>query len=504
MAEKPRRVAKKEKKEKKKDAEKVATPHARVDKFKGDGLEEALRDIVVKFGKSFVRYDESPNLRDAERDNEKVQNHPQLLESLRKLSSGLLFNKSSFEKALQPIIKTFKKEWNFTKAEAKSWVKVMSARLYNLTQHAGKPLRRKRRWILNLLGSADDATAVAKRPAGSSKNPRAAASSGPPAAGSIAVCAASDIPEAVAAARAAFIEEEEREKEEEDEAPYEYGWMRELHIAFRRKKGKPRELSLPIEIPEHATGSDFIIAHFRDGAEHVIKMTVDAFRASLEGRKKESSPLWSGTHVSTNNQLVLRQRTCRTQLLSLYDQDHQILQVSLWKFGGLPLPQPGVVPDDWPALLAATKFMMPFILKWQKDEVQDKEVLNDLKRNAEKEAGLPTKIPPEYKNEREPAPKAQARAAVGDAAGAAEPASKPKASSGLPKKAAAFATPKGAGKPKLLRPKSAAAPSPPASSSGSRGSNSHVDFRLVPFPELHDEEMAEITQWHVEDPPPSA
>ena len=59
----------------------------------------------------------------------------------------------------------------------------------------------------------------------------------------------------------AFRETLKHEEEKEEEGLYVYGWVKDLHIAFRQKKGAPRELSLPIEIGEKANGSDIIIAH---------------------------------------------------------------------------------------------------------------------------------------------------------------------------------------------------------------------------------------------------
>ena len=82
--------------------------------------------------------------------------------------------------------------------------------------------------------------------------------------------------------------------------------------------------------------------------------------------------------------LKLEQRTGKTELLALSDQEHQILQVQLWKFGPLPLPQPAPLPRGHETLEKAIDFMMKFVEMWKLDKVQDKKKLRELKVQEEK------------------------------------------------------------------------------------------------------------------------
>jgi hypothetical protein len=383
-------------------------------------LESVLAMECDKHGKSFTRYSEATTLGNAVFDRKEIEKKQELLKTLRNLQSNMAFKKSSLRKAFTGVAQSMKrkKTWKFSKEEQKDWVTTMADRTFNLVGHFARSLRSKRDWALKLTGSADNDDDAEEEEEDADEGNENGEEEEP------------DHDEEVLDA------EEEQEvdgkaaeaatgnydaKGENAEGIWEYKWSDELKLGNRIGHGKFKgkdEVSLPIEIPEGADDADRVQAKWRDGATYTFDITIGEYKgqAIVSRRGDGVSAYWTGEHVDTHNTLTLQQRTDRMQLLSLYDQGAQILQVPLYKFGDLPLPQPGVVPDDLTALKKAVDFMMPFCLIWQKNECQDKNILRDMKNNKLKELDLPTRCPPEYqvqKVKKDPVAKRPAAAAAG-------------------------------------------------------------------------------------------
>ena len=88
-------------------------------------------------------------------------------------------------------------------------------------------------------------------------------------------------------------------------------------------------------------------------------MTNGMYRGLFKRAHNDSKQLWSGIRISTNHSLVLEQRPDRKLLLSLKEQNRQILQCIVSAFGDLPAPQPAIVGLDCLALQKARDFMLP-------------------------------------------------------------------------------------------------------------------------------------------------
>ena len=144
---------------------------------------------------------------------------------------------------------------------------------------------------------------------------------------------------------------------------WKYAWSPEVSVPYRTRKvwnTECRELAFPIEVFDWAPDETAIHAIFADGSQQIVQnLTVGGWRkAKVERRqKRELEVLWEGEPVMSHNRLVIRQRTDRDSLTALHEQQHQIMQVAVWKFGPLPSPQPRVVDKDCSASVDALAFV---------------------------------------------------------------------------------------------------------------------------------------------------
>ncbi|CAK0828552.1 unnamed protein product [Prorocentrum cordatum] len=338
-------------------------------------LTETIKKQCIKHGASFLKYSETPKATKAVFSREAMTRSKDFLIDMRGLSPNLAFKKSDINSALKKIIKAMtdpkKPAWKMSQSEKDDWIETMTNRTYNLICHAGEAVRDNRTWIIELLGDAPDQ-------------------------GDDADDEVSDElvdPDSATAAPSAT----------DRDSQWEYSWSSELMLGNRvgigpNNKGV-EEVSLPIHIDEGTNLEELVEARWRDGTTHRFRISVAEFTIGKSGSRARSiDAMWTGEHSATHNVLTLQQRTDRMQLLSLYDQGAQILQVSLYKFGGLPMPQPGQVPNDDPTLRKAVDFMLPFCKMWESDKVQDKKELKRLKDEAEKGQQLLQQCPPARRN----------------------------------------------------------------------------------------------------------
>ena len=337
-----------------------------------DELARALAAMATEGGKSFIRYDESKETRHAKVQKERIVAVGKYLIQLRALHAGLNFKKSTLRKALTIVAKKMEPTWNLGHLHQRDWVDTMTSRISNVCAHTSACLRKDTAWAMRIFaGCTGDAEGGLSG----------------------------------AGAQAAVV----RKPSALVERDWVYGWSQELNLAYRVRnpgtKERVNELSLPIKIESTARPTDCIVATWRDNSTYVVdEITVERFRkgGARKTHAKELEVYWEKEHSTTHNRIFISQRTDREQLLSLWEQEHQLAQVALWKFGPLPLPQPRPVPSDCPALVAAIKFLVPLGEAWANDEIKDKDELKQEKDARLKKLGIKGwgKVPQEYSTAR--------------------------------------------------------------------------------------------------------
>ena len=154
-----------------------------------------------------------------------------------------------------------------------------------------------------------------------------------------------------------------------------YGWKREVRLAFRRYAGDPGpEFCLPFvfggEIPDDLP----VIARWPDGDFwQVPDITV---RDTKKPNANESEPLWKGQHKGTHNKLCLVQKPDRNLLLVLEEQSRSVCQIRVDKFGELPGPQPARVQLDVASLQGCLAFMTAIAILYEGDEIERSQLYN--------------------------------------------------------------------------------------------------------------------------------
>ena len=328
-----------------------------------DELARVLVAMADTSGKSFIRYDESKDTKAARLNKDRITAAGHHLRKLREVHAGLNFKKSTITAALRIVVKKMESKWCLSDLQQRDWIDTMTHRIANLCAHTSACLRKERDWVVRIFAGCDG-------DGRSGTGSRASAC--PPQSTDVAEC------------------------------PWEYGWSEELNIAYRVRRGtRKKELSLPIEVPSDAKATDCIIAKWRDNSTHTVHdVTVEVYRKAAT--RRVAAPLlevyWEKEHRTTHNRIYIQQRTDREQLLSLFEQEHQLTQVALWKFGPLPLPQPRPVPRDCAALMAAIDFLVPLGEAWANDSIKDKDVLKKDKDARLKKLGIALwgKVPQQY------------------------------------------------------------------------------------------------------------
>jgi hypothetical protein len=178
-------------------------------------------------------------------------------------------------------------------------------------------------------------------------------------------------------------EEAPRDEEEEDQKwdqKYETKFSTELMLPLRRTKGdhkaqwepgvvKPQAGEIPHDPYEE------IIGTWPDDVEIKLdRLWTYGFLNGLVRANAKQPPakdLWTGTHTITKHTITIKQRVDRDLLLSLYEQNAQILQIKMNNFGDVY--DTSKLPDDSVILKKAVEFMQPIAEDFIADKIQKAE-----------------------------------------------------------------------------------------------------------------------------------
>ena len=251
---------------------------------------EALHDILAKHAttRTWLRYDENPKVQEAKTLPDLIVPHYDLLHELYKSQSNFSFVRSTVQAAMLQLFTNSGDQWGLTEADQEDWVFTMVNRFQNLCRAVGQACR---------------------------KNPL------PP--------WASALPWQTLAAQPAA--------KHTKEIKYLYGFNEEVGMPWRVDASKPKnppEFALQVDSSRMAT--EPIIAVFADGYRCDIVdfdcAKYEEYRRTTRGSR--SAAPFEGTHKTTQHKIKVAKRSDRQPLVSIYEQQKQILQVAISWFEG--------------------------------------------------------------------------------------------------------------------------------------------------------------------------
>ena len=313
--------------------------------FQGDG--QAFADVVLSFakqhGRLFCNYtSEADKVTDAKLDIKSIYKHHDFLVVLREAQRNLSFPKTVVKAGLYIVTKQCKEEFGLKEGQVDDYVSTTTKRIRCLGRvvSQGELKSQGTQWVEDLpWRQAAAATTTGEVQAKGKPRHRKVASTTP--------------------------------KE------YIYEFNDELVVATRCPlAGGPKEPSLPLSVPEGANDSDFAKGTWLSGETHEVPgLTIGRLKEFLHRGPGSSSAgeLWSATHCVTKHKVTIRQRVDRGLLLSIYEQQRQIVQVKMTMFGPVANEHEQLPKGD-STLTAAMQVMTVLADKFVKDELKKGEL----------------------------------------------------------------------------------------------------------------------------------
>jgi hypothetical protein len=311
------------------------------DRSRGSDV-EALTDILAKHAttRTWLRYDENPKVQEAKTLPDLILPQHDLLHDLFRTQSNFSFVRSTVQAAMLQLFTNSCDRWGLTAADQEDWVFTMVNRFQNLCRAVGQACR---------------------------KTPL------PPWASALPWQTLAELPGA----------------KQSKVIKYLYGFNEEVGMPWRVDSNKPKhppEFALQVDSSRMAT--EPIIAVFADGSRFDI---VDFDCAKYEeyrrtSRGSRSTAPFEGTHKTTQHKIKVAKRSDRKPLVSMYEQQKQILQVAISWFEG---------ENDEAREQAAIVFMVDLATQYcqallTKEELKTKrdQGVHDLKLHAKRGPGV--------------------------------------------------------------------------------------------------------------------
>lgn len=284
-----------------------------------------LAEVAAAHGKSFCKFDESKNVKDARYvPSDIADNHPVAM-GLYTLSPQLKFKRTTMEAAVAEVLEKNNDKW---KVKDKSdYIETMTRRLQNLTHAISKGLDAQKppKWVDKLPWRKDQDTSC-------EGNPK-------------------------------FV----------------YGWDPDMQLPYREKiedglKDCPVEHGLPIERTADDCDEDPVRAKFKDGTIAEISELTYADLVELSEKSKSSSSkgedaLYKTKHKNSNV-IRITQRRDRALLVSIYEQGRDIYRVRADAFGPLPHGTTNEkIDNNHPSIQGALEFLRPLADKYAREEL---------------------------------------------------------------------------------------------------------------------------------------
>ena len=147
-----------------------------------------------------------------------------------------------------------------------------------------------------------------------------------------------------------------------------------------------------MQAPADADDSDLVVARWAAGEPHEVPgLTVGKLRELSGSRRSHddfAGTLWSGTQASTTHKVTVQQRPDRVLLLSIYEQQRQVLQFRMDLFGPVEGTKP--LPRGHNTLVRAMAVVTPIAEKFCTGALSRSE-LKGARADALAEAGIEKK-----------------------------------------------------------------------------------------------------------------
>ena len=250
-----------------------------------------LCDAAAAKGPSFFKYDEATTCAKSRVTPSWLVAGIPVLKKFYEADENLHFVRSDIASGLTLVWTTWNPTWKRPECEKTQYIEVMTYRFMNAFHAISQAKNRKKQtsWMMDLLEGFGVAVETAT-----------------PAA----------------------------DTEDDSETEYFYGFDNEIGNAYRVKPGGVKDFAVELFLPEDAGDQECLFASFSDGREHELadftKAQFDALKARRHGiASSGSNEHWNGEHVVTHHTLVVKTRVDRGVLISLFEQQKQILQTPI-------------------------------------------------------------------------------------------------------------------------------------------------------------------------------
>ena len=261
-----------------------------------DGSSRAFAELIMEFAedRSIIRYGESERVDGARIDKKAIEAAMPVLVKLQAAMPTLKFKRSTVFSGLQYVAAVKKYEFR-DEEEKRDWHITMTRRFLNLCRATSQCLhtdwgRQLFPWLAGVAASTSPGVAACAGESG-----------------------------------------QDGSEAEESGKGISFGWDQELGQAWRQVPGsKLCEVSLRVEAPDGASDTDQPVAVWPCGFTRAVPhLTCGDLKALQQRRacaKETCEVFFSGDHIDTHHRVVVKSRTDRTQLVSMYEQSKQIAQ----------------------------------------------------------------------------------------------------------------------------------------------------------------------------------
>ena len=356
-----------------------ATPRERVT-FQGDGKSFAagLKGFAQKKGRLFCKYPcEVEQLAKSTLNIKSVYAHHDLLEVLKKMQTNLSFPKKVVRKGMEVLVKDLKDEFALKPEQVEDYINTTTKRIRCLGRVVmqGDSKNKHVGWVKDLpWNRAGDVEHEAEACEGKSSTKGKRGNTGKK--GASGSEASSRNASSTSGAEASSLS---LDVACANDLIYEFN--EELVVCVRTPlDGGPQDISLPLSVPSSGSDADIVMATWASGDTHEVPgLTIGRLKEVL-GRGSSVGDLWVATQKETKHKLTIKQRVDRCLLLSLFEQQRQILQLRMNLLGPVD-DENRQLPKGHPTLEKALAIMVPLGTKFANSKMSKAEL--KLARDAE-------------------------------------------------------------------------------------------------------------------------
>ena len=276
--------------------------------------------LAMVLGKAaFLKYSDCGDKSKCDSNRDHIKAAEVFLKKIHRLSENFSITDKTWDEAFEFIDKVMHEQWpekwKWNENQRKDWITTMTRRARNIVWHMKDFAKHKPNWL------KDSMPWVFEPP---EELPTAKGCGGP----------RREDEQADGTTTSAFVRDARARVAATAPKIYTYGWKMEANLAFRLEAGlthKDHEISLPLSLEGLADfdEADMVVAAWPDGHKAEIpEMKVRRLRQILStSRGREAAVLFEAFIPRNKHKLTIDQRPDRGLLISVYEQQKQILQV---------------------------------------------------------------------------------------------------------------------------------------------------------------------------------